>query len=232
MTESPASRRRVGRPPVTSRGEILVAARRLIDRDGWDTLTIRRLAAELGIGPTTLYRHVRDREELLLLLIDEYAAGIPQPPLPESPRGRIVVAASTLHDALAAWPWAAEVLTSDGFVALLGERALWTVEAIVDGAIEHGCTQAQAVHVFRHLWYHAVGEILVRTHSDRSRPPAGGEPQRRGGFFSGLDASRLPRLTAVGDRWPALAARDTYREALEAFVDGLLAQAVAQRSAP
>ena len=38
---------RTGRPPVTSRAEILAAARQLIDRDGWEKLTIRRLAAEL-----------------------------------------------------------------------------------------------------------------------------------------------------------------------------------------
>ncbi|WP_182348049.1 TetR/AcrR family transcriptional regulator [Tomitella gaofuii] len=226
MTDPHVSRRRVGRPPVTSRGEILAAARHLIDRDGWDRLTMRRLASELGIGPTTLYHHVRDREELLLLLIDEYASGIPRPALPASPRERIIVAAATLHDALAAWPWAAEILTSDGFVGLLGERALWTVETIVAGAIDHGCTPDQAVHVFRHLWYHAVGEILVRAHTTRRPAPAGGAgaPTRRGAFFGDLDASRLPQLTALGDRWPALAAQDTYRIALAAIVDGLLAQ--------
>ncbi|GAA2876278.1 hypothetical protein GCM10010472_37320 [Pseudonocardia halophobica] len=41
------------------------------------------------------------------------------------------------------------------------------------------------------------------------------------------DASRLPRLVATGERWPVLAARDTFPRALEAIVDGLLAQATA-----
>src|SRR5579875_1528408 len=63
---------RTGRPPVTSRPEILAAARRLIDRDGWEKLSVRRLAAELGIGTTTLYHHLRDKEDLLLLLLNEY----------------------------------------------------------------------------------------------------------------------------------------------------------------
>src|SRR4051812_40067317 len=104
VSRTSASRRRTGRPPVTSRAQILAAARQLIDRDGWETLTIRRLAAELGIGPTTLYHHVRDKEDLLLLLLDEYAGQIQHPDLPTDPRDRIVVAATALHDSFAAWP--------------------------------------------------------------------------------------------------------------------------------
>jgi AcrR family transcriptional regulator len=217
---------RTGRPPVTSRAQILAAARQLIDRDGWETLTIRRLAAELGIGPTTLYHHVRDKEDLLLLLLDEYAGQIPHPDLPTSPRDRIVAAATALHDSLAAWPWAAEVLTADGFVGLLGESALWTVETIVASAIDHGCSPAQAVYLFRSIWYYTVGEILVRAHTAR-RPAGEGRPARAGGFFGSIDPSRLPHLVALGDQWPVLAAQDSYPEALRAFIDGLLAQATA-----
>ena len=218
-----ASRARAGRPPVTSRAQVLAAARQLIDQAGWEKLTIRRLAAEMGIGATTLYHHVRDKEDLLLLLLDEYASQIPHPDLPSEPRDRIILATTALHDALAEWPWAAEVLTADGFVGLLGESALWTVETIVAGAIDHGCTPAQAVGVFRSLWYYTVGEILVRAHTARRRADSG-RPPRPEGFFGAIDASRLPRLAALGDQWPALAARDTYPQGLDAFVDGLLAQ--------
>ncbi|HWM73167.1 MAG TPA: TetR/AcrR family transcriptional regulator [Nocardioides sp.] len=209
---------------MTSRAEILAAARRLTDRDGWEKLTVRSLAAELGIGATTLYRHVRDREDLLLLLLNEYAAHITQPDLSGDPRERIVAAATALHDALAEWPWAAEVLTVDGFVGRLNESALWTVETIVAAAEEHGCTPAQAVEVFRSLWYYTVGEILVRTRSARVRhtdsPPAAGK-----GSLGGIDPARLPHLAAIGDQWPAIAARDTYPRHLVAVVDGLLTHA-------
>lgn len=220
---------RTGRPPVTSRAQILAAARQLIDRDGWEKLTIRRLAAELGIGATTLYHHVRDKEDLLLLLLDEYASQIPHPDLPSKPPDRILAAALALHEALAAWPWAAEILTSDGFVGLLGESALWTVETIVAGAIDHGCTSAQAVYVFRSIWYYTVGEILVRAHTARRRADDG-RPPRPDGFFGSIDASRLPRLAALGDQWPALAAQDTYADGLQSFIGGLLAQAESSTS--
>jgi AcrR family transcriptional regulator len=220
---SPSSPGQGGRPPVTSRAQILAAARRLIDHDGWEKLTVRRLASELGIGTATLYHHVRDKEDLLLLLLNEYASQIPQPDLPDEPRERIVAGAAALHESLAAWPWAAEVLTTDGFVAVMDEGALWTVETIVDGAIAGGCTPEQAVEVFRSIWYYTVGEILVRAHSARARPDGNSRAPGKG-FFSDVDPSRLPRLVALGDQWPAIAARDTYRLGLRAFVEGLLIQ--------
>jgi AcrR family transcriptional regulator len=219
-----AAFRRTGRPPVTSRPEILAAARRLIERDGWAKLTVRRLAAELGIGPTTLYHHVHDKADLLLLLLNEYAGQIVKPALPADPRQRIVTAATALRDAFAAWPWAAEVLTADGFVGLLDEPALWTVETIVAGAVEAGCAPDRAVEVFRNIWYYTVGEILVRAHSARSRSLGTGPPAPADGFFGHIDAARLPHLAAVGDQWPTIAARDTYASGLRALVDGLLDQ--------
>ncbi|RKN40394.1 TetR/AcrR family transcriptional regulator [Streptomyces hoynatensis] len=217
---SPPPQGRTGRPRLTSRAQILAAARRLIDRDGWEKLTIRRLAAEAGIGATTLYHHMRDKGDLLILLLNDYVDRLERPPLPEEPRARILASATALHDALAAWPWAAEVATTDGFVGLLDESALWMVEGIVSGAVGHGCTQAQAVGLFRGVWYYTVGEILVRAHS-AGRRAAGGRPTG----FGSLDASRVPHLAAIGARWPELAARDTYPEGLRALVDGLLAGA-------
>jgi AcrR family transcriptional regulator len=230
MQRGSAPRGRTGRPPVTSRSEILAAARRLIDRDGWERLTVRRLAAELGIGPTTLYHHVHDKEDLLLLLLNEYAGQIAQPSLPSDPRESIVTAATALHDALAAWPWAADVLTADGFVGLLGEPALWTVEAIVAGAVDGGCTREQGVEVFRSIWYYTVGEILVRARSQRVREE-GARRAPESSFFGQIDASRLPHLAALGDQWPTLAAVDTYGWGLRAFVDALLTHATSAERA-
>lgn len=218
---------------MTSRTQILTAARLLIDRDGWEKLTIRGLAAEIGIGATTLYHHVRDKEDLLFLLIHEYAEQIPHPDLPEEPRERIIAAATAIHDALAAWPWAAEVITIDGFITRLGDSALWLVETVVAGAVDHGCTDEQAVHVFRSIWYYTVGEILVRVRAHYARRLAEGQqPDYREASIGSIDPEQLPHLAALGDQWATLAWQDTYPQALRAFVDGLLAQAVPGSAAP
>ncbi|MFF3084389.1 TetR/AcrR family transcriptional regulator [Streptomyces nojiriensis] len=218
MSRAPASHGRTGRPPLTSRAQILVAARRLIDQDGWEKLTIRRLAAEAGIGATTLYHHIRNKEDLLLLLLNQHIGQIERPHLPGDPRERIVTAATAMHDALAAWPWAAEVLSADGFVGLLDESAMWMVEAIVAGADDHGCTPEQTVDVFRSIWYYTVGEVLVRAHSARRR-----DDGRPFAYRDDLDPAQVPHLAAIGVRWAELAARDIYPRGLRTFVDGLLA---------
>lgn len=209
---------------MTSRAEILAAARRIIERDGWEKLTVRRLAAEVGIGTTTLYHHVRDREDLLVQLLNEHVDRTVRTEFRGGPRERIVAAATAIHDSLSTWPWAAEILTVDGFLGRLGPAALQVVETIVAGAMESGCTPPQAVGFFRSIWYYTAGEILVRAHSADGRA-GGGQPAGDRAFFGGLDAARMPSLAALGGRWPELAAHDTYSQALEAFVDGLLARA-------
>jgi AcrR family transcriptional regulator len=211
------SQGRTGRPPVTSRAEILAAARHLIDQDGWEKLTIRRLATQLGIGATTLYHHVRDREDLVVLLLNEFIAQIPRPELPEDPRDRIIAAAVAAHDALAAWPWAAEVLTTDGFIGRLDESALWLVEEILASVIAHGHTQPQAIYIFRTIWYYMVGEILVRAHSRRH--PAALETTP-----ANFPPAHLPHLAAAFPHWATIAAQNTYPNGLRALVDGLLTQ--------
>jgi AcrR family transcriptional regulator len=222
MPTSPAAQGRTGRPRLTSKVEIVAAARQLIDRDGWEKLTIRRLGAELGIGATTLYHHVRDKEDLLVLLLSDYIGQIEHPELPDDPRDRIIEVTLAMHDALAAWPWAAEVLTVDGFIARLDESALWSVEVILAGAIDHGCTPDQAVYVFRSIWYYTVGEILVRA---RSRKPDSERPISRPTDFDNLKSADLPNMSAVSDRWGQVAGQNTYPDGLRALVDGLLAQA-------
>ncbi|OXM61860.1 TetR/AcrR family transcriptional regulator [Amycolatopsis vastitatis] len=215
----PRTAGRIGRPPTTSRPQILEAARVILDRDGWEKLTIRRLATELGVGATTLYHHVRDKDDLLIQLLEHYAGQLPRPELPDDPRERVVAAATVMHDSLAAWPEIVEVLTADD---VLGESALWMVEGIVGGALGCGCTPERAVAVYRDIWYYTVGEILVRARAGRRA--AQDRPRYRDSVFGSLDSARFPSLAAVGDRWPELTARDTYRQGLRALVDGLLAQ--------
>lgn len=214
MPQSSSQTRRAGRPPATSREQIVAAARHILEQDGAERLTIRRLAADLGVGPPTLYRHVRDREDLLVLLVNDFVEQVHLPEFGEDPRGRIIQAATFIRDQLAEWPWGAEVLTSDGFIGRLGDTGLSLVETIVAGAIEAGCTPEQAVQVFRNLWYFAVGEILVRSHSSRERLD---NPDLS------FDPTRYPQLARIGARWADVAEEDTFAAGVEAFVDGQLA---------
>jgi TetR/AcrR family tetracycline transcriptional repressor len=48
-----------------SRERIVDAAFRLLEQDGWDALSMRRLAQELDVWPMAVYRYFRDKDELV-----------------------------------------------------------------------------------------------------------------------------------------------------------------------
>src|SRR5579864_1231168 len=51
--------------------KIIAASRRLLDTEGADAVTMRRIAKAVGITPMAIYRHYPDREALLNALADE-----------------------------------------------------------------------------------------------------------------------------------------------------------------
>ncbi|MFG2916669.1 TetR/AcrR family transcriptional regulator [Kitasatospora sp. NPDC048298] len=219
MQQPSAPRKATGRPPRISRGEVIGTARRIVTEEGVERLTMRRLAAEIGSTPMALYHHVRNKEDLLVLLLDDYASRtLHRTELPTEPRERVVAAATAIHEALAACPWIVEVLTADD---LMSAHALWFVEQIIDGLIACGLSLEGAARGYRAIWYYTAGEIMVRATATRRRTGVD-RPTYRQQVFAGLDPSDLPRLAQLADRWEPLTAQDTYRDGLRSLVDGLL----------
>jgi TetR/AcrR family tetracycline transcriptional repressor len=56
--------------PQLTLDEVVRAAARVLARDGYNALTMRALAGELGVRAPSLYWHVKSKEELSLLLFD------------------------------------------------------------------------------------------------------------------------------------------------------------------
>ncbi|MFJ8471270.1 TetR/AcrR family transcriptional regulator [Kitasatospora sp. NPDC094011] len=217
---SPTPRKATGRPPRISREEVVGTARRIVAEEGVGKLTMRRLAGEIGSTPMALYHHVRNKEELLVLLLDDYAARTLRPvELPTEPRARVLAAAATIHRALDDCPWIVEVLTADD---LMSTHALWFVEQIVDGLVACGLSLERAVQGYRAIWYYTAGEIMVRT-TAAGRRAGDDRPTYREQVFAALDPAEYPRLAQVAGRWEPVTAQDTYRDGLNALVAGLLA---------
>src|SRR5918998_677812 len=74
------TRRRTTQSP--AREDVVRAAIAVADAEGLATLSMRRIAAELGIPTMTLYQHVAGKDELVTLMIDR-AFG--EEPLPARP---------------------------------------------------------------------------------------------------------------------------------------------------
>jgi AcrR family transcriptional regulator len=206
-----------GRPARLSRAAIVAAAQRLVERDGVDALTMRRVADELGASPMALYRHVRGKDELLVALLDELAAAVPRPHLPPEPRERVLAASRHMRDGLAEHPWIVDVLAGGDLIA---PSILWLMEEIVAGFVAAGLSSARAADGYRVIWQFTVGDLVVRR--GVQRVAALGRTPFVLGVLQSADPERFPALASVAGEWAGARGRDTYEPGLRALVDGLL----------
>jgi TetR/AcrR family transcriptional regulator, tetracycline repressor protein len=212
--------RQVGRPSVTSRAEVLEAALRIVDEQGLERLTMRRLGAQLGVDPMTVYHHVPDKAALFDGLIERVLAEIRIPDATgdwEHDLSAIVVEARTT------------LLAHPHTVVLLGTRppisgpAFALVEAITAILLGGGFSEQQAADGFDCAGRMLIGHTLAET----GRPP--------GGEISGGETEHRDAQTRLADgRYPALAAvqragveHDPQR-LFELALDGLLLALQAQ----
>ncbi|SUD47993.1 Tetracycline repressor protein class E [Nocardia otitidiscaviarum] len=224
MSGATAPRGRAGRPARLSRESIVAAADRVLRDEGPEALSMRRLAKELDSTAMALYHHVRDKDELLLLVLESHAREIPRLELPDDPRQRLLAAALVLYERLAERPWIVEVLAADPLVV---PSAMPMVEVMMAAAVACGHTPEQAVDVYRTLWYYIVGDLVMRANRERRQAaPERAAALDRADALADLDVTALPTVAAIADRWAELTVRDTHRQGLAAIVDGLLPSAV------
>lgn len=88
-----------------NRAKVLRAAAELADESGFDALTMRRLAARLGVVPMALYKHVADKHELLDGMVDLVFAEV-EMPVDGDWRTALRTRASSMRQALLRHPWA------------------------------------------------------------------------------------------------------------------------------
>ncbi|MET8288190.1 MULTISPECIES: TetR/AcrR family transcriptional regulator [unclassified Streptomyces] len=130
------TRPRSGREqPALSRDQIVAEALRLLDSDGLDALSMRKLGTRLGAGATSLYRHVANKDELIELAIDEIYGEIEVPEPTESPdsatwRADAVRCAQSLRGTMLRHPWIASVLGEMG-MSYLGPNAMRLAEGML-----------------------------------------------------------------------------------------------------
>jgi TetR/AcrR family tetracycline transcriptional repressor len=195
MTPPEASRipGRRGRPPRLSRGQVLDAAIAIVDADGLEVLTMRRLGAALGVDPMAIYHHVPDKSALFDGLVERAYDAIVTP----EPTGDWQEDLRALsHAARAAF------LVHPHLVLLVGTRppitdsAFDLVEATTAIALRAGFSAQLAADTFDCVGRLIIGHVLA----EAGRPPGGevggGEAEHRAAQHS-LSPERFPSLAAV-----------------------------------
>ncbi len=91
---------------------VLDAASKIVEGEGLEALTMRRLAGDLGVAPPTIYWHVGNKDELIDKLLNRLAADLDQvKAVGRTPKARIMSVMLGLrtqigsHPALAALAW-------------------------------------------------------------------------------------------------------------------------------
>ncbi|MGK5553259.1 TetR/AcrR family transcriptional regulator C-terminal domain-containing protein [Actinomadura kijaniata] len=112
-------RRRRDRPALT-RDQIVAEAVRLLDEEGLDALTMRRLAARLGAAANALYWHVTNKSELIELVVDEIYGEMRLPDTgdPADWRATVTELAHSAREVILRHPWTSGLLGEVGMAYL------------------------------------------------------------------------------------------------------------------
>jgi AcrR family transcriptional regulator len=107
-TDTPSAR-----PGRHSLDDVLAAATAILDENGLPDLTMRRLAASLGVQPSALYWHVANKQTLLALIADRIVSAARVADSSEGGwKGATRAEALALRDALLTYRDGAEVVSS------------------------------------------------------------------------------------------------------------------------
>lgn len=111
--------------PALSRAAIVREAIVMLDADGIEALSMRKLGARLNAGATSLYRHVATKDELMELAVDEVAAEIHVPELKDGGdwRAAVTEAAAGFRATALRHRWLSSVLGQAG-LAYLGPNLM------------------------------------------------------------------------------------------------------------
>jgi TetR/AcrR family transcriptional regulator, tetracycline repressor protein len=160
------------------RDAVLDAAVELVEAEGLTALSMRRLAARLGVGTPTIYWHVGNRDAVLDGLVSRLIAEIDvDRPDGGNPHERLKSLAESLRRELLARPLIMDLLgragRSDQVFVPARDACLREVRAA-------GLEGADAVRVMRGLLIHVVGFVQVERSLAAYRPGGPRKGQRQG----------------------------------------------------
>ncbi|BCJ47193.1 TetR family transcriptional regulator [Actinoplanes ianthinogenes] len=179
----------VGRPAERSRAEVVAAAIALADGEGLAAVSMRRVAAELGTGPASLYRYVDSRDDLLDLMTDEVVAGydLPAPGGPWLPA--LLEVCRQGHDLMLRHGWLPELVLTR---AALGPHGTDLLEHVLAVLADHPADTGRKLEAF------AVANALTAALALNELTAGSGARQRQGAYLThAVAAGRHPHLTAA-----------------------------------
>ena len=212
-----------------SRPMILQAALRIIDRDGIDGLSMRRLSEEVGRDPTVLYRHVSSKAALLdgvaEIVLEQLRVDTADPDWV----GQLRTVAHEFRRLALTHPKVVALLVTRPLATPLGQRPpgmLRPLEDVLALLTSSGFSGADALHIYRVLFGYLHGHILTELQEVIERPEETDDVLRLG--LHRLVVTEFPQVRALAS---VLASYDGAAE-LDRGLDLLLFGLAATLTAP
>ncbi|MGA7925179.1 MAG: TetR/AcrR family transcriptional regulator [Candidatus Sulfotelmatobacter sp.] len=102
----------MSRPSPLSREKIAAAALAIADAEGFASVSMRRVAQEMGVGTMSLYYYVRTKADLVAAMDDALMGEVLMPSLPRNWREALTVIAIRTRDVFLRHPWALSSMLS------------------------------------------------------------------------------------------------------------------------
>jgi AcrR family transcriptional regulator len=207
--------------------EIVRAAVAVADADGLAAVSMAKVAAELGNSTMALYRHVRSKDELLMLMSDAIVA---EPPdlSGHDWRAGLTTWALTVREVLGRHPWFAHLPITGPPV---GPNNLAWLDAGLRALADTPLDELEKVGIVQNLVTFVHGELRLGRDLQRGFD-ADPEPFARYGEVLArlIDPVRFPALSRVvasgafsGDEMAHQDLSEDFRFGLEVFLDGVQA---------
>jgi AcrR family transcriptional regulator len=198
--------------------QLIDAAAELIRDEGFEAVTMRRLAERCGVGVMTLYGYVRTKEEILAALVDRFMGEIELPTTPgASWQAEVTGVFRSVHDVWLQHPELAQIAVAqpiDGLAAYRGAE-------VVLGALRRaGLGPEKAVDAFEVLVCFTAGFTLRQIAFDVPEKIAPDRLRR----VAGLPADDFPHIVELAPIFAARSLQRRFDDALNMVLRGIVAE--------
>jgi AcrR family transcriptional regulator len=207
-----------------NRGAVFQAALDVADEDGFAALTIRKLAATLGVTPMAIYRHCRSKEEITDGIVD-LVVGQSAPTRHEHEDWRewLRETLSIMRAALRAHPGVIPLL---GTPAGFGPNALRVLNDMLRVLLDAGLPGPRAIEAVYRLLSYTVGSAAIVNAARRPGRKAGAiETGRwfRGAVdrYPGERDAELPTLSTLLPYLDQFASDEQFQHGLDRMIAAL-----------
>lgn len=203
--------------PGLTRQTLIDAALRLLDEVGLEGLTVRRLAAELGVRSPALYWHVRGKQELLDGMAERIilAAGLGPPEAGEAWQDWLARRARASRRSMLTHRDGARIVAD---AAWIGPATIRMFNAELAAMVDRGFTPVLALRTITAVSQYVTGFVLHE--QARAAPHAGRPDDAVAALVDVLDGDTAAPLIAALHDGARTVGDDAFEHGLEALIDG------------